>query len=403
MTRKSLVLLFIVLLVPSCGWFQKRRPPEPVTFEPPREAESRTTGDIVAELDELGMPRTRRPKPTVPPPPRLAVPTPTERPPVQDPLRPALSKATYAPEPNVVGTVVAVVNGDIITKEEVLSELRPQLHRIDSDASLTPAGKEAKRRELISSMLILKVERLLALQQAKRVITLEQEQLIETDVDSIVKDTIRFVGTAAQLEGELAEKGQTIDKQRQAAMDDRRIQMLLAREVDAHVYVSPAQMQVYYEGHRADYGEKARVKIRQIFLNKDNYASTQAAADKGRDLLKRIRNGEDFGKLAEQYSDGPYAKSGGLWEFVTEGSGAFRPEVARVAFRLGAKQVSGVITSEIGVHLIKAEDVRPARTAPFAEVQDEIAVKLREEKRRDLYREFIKKLWDRSYVDIRWK
>ncbi len=403
MTRKCLVLLFIVLLVPSCGWLQKKRAPEPVTFEPPREAESRTTGDIVAELDELGMPRARRPRPTVPSPPRVAVPTPRERPPAVEPLRSALSKATYAPEPNDVGTVVAVVNGDIITKEEVLSEIRLQLHRIDSDTLLTPVGKEAKRKELISALLVLKVERLLALQQAKRVITLEEEQRIETDVDSIVKDTIRFVGTAAKLEGELAQRGQTIDKQKQAAVDNRRLQALLAREVDAHVYVTPAQMRTYYDAHRRDYGEKARVKIRQIFLRKDNYASTKEAADKARDLLKRIRKGEDFGKLAGQYSDGPYSKKGGLWEFVTEGSGAFRPEVARVAFRLGPKRVSGVITSDIGVHIIKAEDVRPARTPPFAEVQDEIVAKLREEKRRELYREFIKKLWDKSYVDIRWK
>ncbi|HUW56496.1 MAG TPA: peptidyl-prolyl cis-trans isomerase [Planctomycetota bacterium] len=400
MTRKVLMLLAVVLVgVPSCALFRKERPPaEPVTFGPGQEARPRGTADVVAELDELGMARTRRPSPVRPTPP--AVPTPA---PAEEPRRPALERATYLPDPNVVGTVVAVVNGDIITKEDVLLEVRPELTRIDADPALTPVGREARRKELISTVLVLKVERLLALQQAKRVITLEEDKQIEADVDSIVKDTIRFVGTAAKLENELARKGQTIDRQKQAALDNRRIQALLAREVDAHVYVTPAEMQAYYEAHKTDYDVPGEVQVRQIFLDRKNYASAKEAADRGTELLKRIRGGEDFGKLAEEYSDGPYAKKGGLWDFVTQGSGGFRPEVEREAFRLPAKGVSGVITSEIGVHLIKVEDVRPARRAPFAEVQDEIAVRLRNGKRDELYRAFIKKLWDKSYVDIHWR
>ena len=69
----------------------------------------------------------------------------------------------------------------------------------------------------------------------------------------------------------------------------------------------------------------------------------------------------------------------------------------------GTISESDVIVSQIGVHIIKVEDVRPARTAPFAEVQSQIGKDLREQKRKRLYRDFIKKLWDQSYVDIRWK
>ena len=405
MSRRALLLLLVVLMASSCSWLRPK-PDEPLKLGQAARVEPEPRPPVKAVTPRPVVAKPAPAEPTVPAPqvPTVAEPAPpTEPAPQVEPLKPAHAKATYEPDPNVVGTVVAVVNGDIVTKEEVLSEVRGKLDAIDADASLTPVGKEAKRKEVISGQLMYKVERLLALQEARRVITVEEEQRIETDVDTLVKDTIRTLGTTTELEDELAKKGQTIEEQKQTERDNRRIRALLASEIDAHVDVTPGEMQAYYAAHRGDYESKAQVKIRQIFLSWGNHASRQEATDKGRDLLKRIRNGEDFGGLAEQYSDGPYAKGGGLWEFVTEGSGAFRPEVEKVAFSLGPKQVSDVISSEIGVHIIKVEDVHRARTAPFPEVQDKISAKLRADKRQHLYRQLIKKLWDKSYVDVRWR
>jgi parvulin-like peptidyl-prolyl isomerase len=65
--------------------------------------------------------------------------------------------------------------------------------------------------------------------------------------------------------------------------------------------------------------------------------------------------------------------------------------------------VSGCLTSQIGAHIIKVEDVRPARVVPFAEVQEDIGAKLRAGKRQALYRQFIDKLREKSYVEVLWK
>jgi len=408
MPRRILLLLLVVLLVPSCSLFQKK---------PAGSAKRKTTLAAARAPKRVVKAEAPEPRPTpvvtpevpkpVTPPPTTPVPPPAREPvapaPPEKLLRPALSRATYEPQADIVGTVVAVVNGDIVTREAVLSEIRPQLDAIDRDDSLTAVGKEAKRKELISTTVIVKAERLLALQEAKRVIPAEEGQRIEADVNSLVKDTIRHVGTLTRLESTLAEKGRTVDAQKQTEVDNRLIRALLAREVDANVDVTPAEMQRYYVAHRADYEQKKQVQVREIFLSFSNYASREEAVNRGRELLKRIASGEDFGKLAREYSDGPNAKSGGLWEFVTEGTGTFRREVEKVAFALEPKAVSDVVLSEIGVHIIKVEDLRPARTIPFPEVQDEISMKLHGEQREALYRRLIQKLWDRSYVDIRWK
>ncbi|HUV39498.1 MAG TPA: peptidyl-prolyl cis-trans isomerase, partial [Planctomycetota bacterium] len=222
-------------------------------------------------------------------------------------------------------------------------------------------------------------------------------------VDQMVSDSIRRAGTSTQLEGLLAEKGKTLQEEKQAALDNRLIRALLIREVDAHVDVTPAEMRQYYDAHAKDYARVKQVKLRQIFLDRSQYATIEEAVTKARDLLSQVRRGADFAKLAEQHSDGPYAKSGGLWEFVTEGSGTFPPEVERAAFRMAPKQVSEPIVTKPGVHLVQVEDVRPARQVPFQEVQDDIATKLREEERKRLYHEFIRKLWAKSAVEIRWR
>ena len=70
---------------------------------------------------------------------------------------------------------------------------------------------------------------------------------------------------------------------------------------------------------------------------------------------------------------------------------------------MAPKEARGPIVTKVGVHVVMVEDVRAARTAPFVEKQDEIASVLYEQKRRERYREFIRKIWDRSHVDIRWR
>ena len=405
MPRRLLVLLLIVFLVPSCSFFQKKS-----------SASAKRTADLAAASASKKAAKKETPKPAPTPVSPVAVVRPVTpgpagtpaTPPVapapnEDSLRPAFSRATYEPQPDIVGTVVAVVNGDIVTREAVLNEIRPQLDAVDRDGALTAVGRESKRKELISATVMVKVERLLALQEARRVIPPEQGERIQADVNSFVKDTIRYVGTLTRLETSLAERGKTVSEQKQTEVDNRLIRALIVREVDANVDVTPAEMQSDYEAHRANYEQKSQVQVREIFLAFSNYPSRDEAVNRGRDLLKRLAAGEDFAKLAVEFSDGPNAKTGGLWEFATEGGGTFRPEVEKAAFSLDPKAVSDVVLSEIGVHILKAEDVRPARTIPFPELQDEIMMKLRGEQREALYRQLIKKLWDRSYVDIRWK
>ncbi len=312
--------------------------------------------------------------------------------------------ATEPARPQLVGTVVAVVNNDIVTKQEVLDALKPEFARIDADASLSAEGRQTRKGELIEQEGRLQVERLLALQEARKRLNEEQQARIQQDVDYYIKGLIRRVGSVAQLEKELAAEGQTLQSRKTEELERRMVSELWQQELGSQVFVRPAEMQAYYQAHRGDYHQKAAVRIRQIFLSLTASSNAEEARRRGVELLERLRKGEDFAYLAKEYSQGPNAADGGLWpEFVEQGSGGFRPEVEKVAFRTPVKQVSPLIQTEIGYHIIRVEDLRPERQIPFAEVQDKIAETLSRDKLEAKRRDFVETLWKRSYVQVKWK
>lgn len=330
--------------------------------------------------------------PTVPGP--AATPAPASHDYVRDPVN-----------PSVVGGVVAVVNGEYITKDEVLRALQTDFAKLDADASLTEAGRQAKRGELIQQRIRSEAERLLLLQEAKRKLTEQENARIDRDAQAYVNDFVRKAGSAEKAEKTLAAQGKSLEIRKKEELDNGRVYALLTREIgERNLFVRPRDMQAYYDSHRELYQRKQAVLIRQIFLRFDAYGDKTQARQKGEDILNRLAKGEDFGVLAKQYSDDPYAREGGLWpDFVEEGAGSLRPQVEDAAFRLPVKATSRLIESEIGYHVIRIEDVRAARLVPFAEVQQEIEQKLRAETLESRRKEFLDRLWKDSYIDVRWK
>jgi peptidyl-prolyl cis-trans isomerase SurA len=399
MTLRVLTILAVAFAANSCAPSINLLPPQ--TPQEKRMAELETS--IAQAKDEQAPPKQNAGGMVPATPATPSAPPPAEPPRPADPALDAMKRARYEPDPKVVGSVVAVVNGDIVTREEVLRDARRQLDAIDADPTLTEIGRDARRRELIGAVILLKVERLLALQEARRVIPPEEAERIEADAQAVIADVIRALGTMTRMEVMLRQEGHTVGSQKQVEIDNRRIRALLSREVDARVDVTPGEVQRYYAEHTGEFARKAQARVREIFVSAEKAGSPEKAAEKAKLLRERVLAGEEFARVAEGCSDGPNAAQGGLWEWATAGGGTFRPEVERAAFALGKGETSEVVVSEIGAHVLRAEDARPARTLSCAEAQGDILAKLRNKKRDELYRALIKRLWDKSYVDIRWK
>src|ERR1700692_2807027 len=151
--------------------------------------------------------------------------------------------------------------------------------------------------------------------------------------------------------------------------------------------VTDQDLQSYYDQHRDEYRVPEQVKVSHILIKtplaapgaKEDEKAVADARAKAEDVLKQVKAGGDFAKLAEKYSDDPgSAKSGGELGWI--GRGRTVPEFEKAAFSLGKGQTSDLIKSSYGFHIIRVEDKQDAHLKSLAEVKTEIEEKVKQQK-----------------------
>ncbi len=153
-----------------------------------------------------------------------------------------------------------------------------------------------------------------------------------------------------------------------------------------------AELQSYYDAHKAQYTVKEQVKARHILFSvpAGSDAKTDAAAKaKAEDVLKQIKAGGNFSELAAKYSDDPGSKgSGGELGFFIKKADSKPGDTLPVmvapfenaAFALQPGQTSGLVKTDFGYHIIQVEQHDQAHTKPLAEVKDDITKVLEQQK-----------------------
>ena len=142
--------------------------------------------------------------------------------------------------------------------------------------------------------------------------------------------------------------------------------------------VTDAEVQQYYNQHQSDYHVDDQVKVRHILIKVDPNADAKedaAAKAKAEDILKQLRNGGNFAELAKKYSDDPGSKDqGGELGFIKHGVTV--PEFDKVAFSLQPGQISDLVRTKFGYHIIQTEEKQTAHTRPLDEVKPTIVAVL---------------------------
>jgi peptidyl-prolyl cis-trans isomerase D len=151
--------------------------------------------------------------------------------------------------------------------------------------------------------------------------------------------------------------------------------------------VTDQDLQSYYDQHREEYRVPDQVKVSHILIKtplpapgaKEDAKAIADARAKAEGVLKELKAGGDFAKLAEKYSDDPgSAKTGGELGWI--GRGRTVPEFEKAAFSLGKGQTSDLVKSSYGFHIIHVEDKQEAHLKTLAEVKSEIEEKVKQQK-----------------------
>jgi parvulin-like peptidyl-prolyl isomerase len=311
---------------------------------------------------------------------------------------PVLTPANEGDSPRLVNTVLAEVNGEVITREDILGPLRPQMEQWRK--TLSPSAFESQCRTFVEMKLREAVSMRLVVQEAKAKLTEDERKQVEKIIEQTVKNMTSEAGSIQALEERLAKKGSSVEKEKQRESDRLMVQRYLREKVAPTIHVTHSELLEYYNRVRAErFEQPERVRLALVAIKKSKSASVESARALAGAVHERAKNGEDFARLAERYSEDPMADKGGDWGLL--GRGSFRVKaVDNVLFSLQAGQVGPVVEADDAFYIIKAAERHEARTVPFVEVQAALEDEMREEKYKEQVGTHIQGLYERAYVRI---
>ena len=151
------------------------------------------------------------------------------------------------------------------------------------------------------------------------------------------------------------------------------------------VKVSEQEIKEYYEDNIDAFKVKKQIRARHILFRLRPNATKEEeekVRKKAEAVLKMAKAGKDFAELAKKYSEGPTKSKGGDLGYFSRGMMVKPFEDAAFALKKG--QISDLVRTQFGYHIIKVEDIKKARTKSLDEVKDEIRKILTENKCKDL-------------------
>ena len=297
----------------------------------------------------------------------------------------------------ITDKIIAVVNGEIITQNEFNAAFEPYLKRIDE--TYPGSDKEAIIRQTKAALLQRFIDDLLIEQEAKKAGTsIKEEEVMEVLRDSLARQNIRMEDFLKKTESE----GRSLETVKNEVRGQMMRTRLMRREIKSKVMISDQEIGEYYNRHRDEYEGKEAVRIKQILLLIPKNADEETKAgirNEAQQILNRAASGEPFDLLAMKYSQGPEAQQGGDIGFIEKG--VIIPEVEKAAFSLPLEQISNVIESSLGFHIIKVIDKRGAGLKKIESVREEIKTKLEDEKLEKKYDEWISAVRKKSFIEKR--
>ena len=293
----------------------------------------------------------------------------------------------------VADRIIAIVNDEVITLRELDLTIDRFTERIKKSK---PGAPMEKIREEIS-MLVLNnlIEEMLLKQEAKRLgITVKDEEVTTAINDLMAKRKWKLEDVKANLEKE----GMSFDEYREATRNTMIKGRVIRREIQSKIAVGNEEIGNYYREHRDEYEGKEAARIRQILIPVPGLTEVDIRNIKraeAEDVLKKLKSGVPFEQLAVQHS------SQGTGDMGYIEKGTILPAVDDVAFKLKVGEISDVIESPVGFHIIQVIDKRGAGAKPLPVVREEIEDIISREKAEKKYAEWMADLRKRSYIEIR--
>ena len=295
----------------------------------------------------------------------------------------AAQESAPAPEENVA----AVVNGEVIPMGRLDREMSGyQAKLMRSGQVLTEDKLEALRQGILENL----IDRTLLYQESVN-------QGIEVKPEQIEEEWVRIrerFNTEEALDQALTKMNTNQETIRDEIRRVQAVKTFIQDRFARGAEISEEEARAFYDTHQEAFQRPEQIRARHILIRPESDGGEQADLD-ARNRLEVLRKeaeaGADFAELAGKHSQGPSGKRGGELGYFSRGDMAKPFEDAAFALKEPG-ELSDVIKTRFGYHLIKLEDRREAGLVPFEEVQEKLQEYLQQEKVKEAVQSYVKQL-----------
>jgi len=314
-------------------------------------------------------------------------------------------KDTDKPSTDSGVNIAVTINGINILESDIDKLVKPQLDMIaKQSAQLPPTFAEQYAKQLREQFLEQMIRRHLLDQKVKEAnIVITDEEVVSTieEIATSQKEPLSL----EEFKKKMAEYGQSFDEVKEEVREGLARNKFMQAHWAGKIDVTEEDARKYYDENSKQFETPEQVRASHILIkpllsdpnidpnvdpNEDEARARAKAKENAEDLLKQIKDGADFVELAKTHSTCPSAPKGGDLGFFPRGQTT--PAFEDVAFELEIGQISEIVETEYGYHIIKVTDHKEASTTTFDQAKDDIIRQLTQKKQSELAEEYIESL-----------
>lgn len=285
--------------------------------------------------------------------------------------------------------VVAIVNKEVITWSELYKAMEFEISGSEMKA-LSDADKKRLFKESEAVFLESMIDRKLQLQAARALDIGAGKDEIQEAVEAIKK---KYSMNEREFSESLKREGFSLEEYKKRLAEQIILSKVVGQQVRGKIVISPEEIKEYNEKNR-----DAGFRVRQIFFKRpEKDADRTALESKTGEVLRRLKDGEDFQSLARKYSEDPTGRAGGDLGFIKKDY--LGKEFLEVVSRMAVGEVSRPFWTARGLHVIKLEEkVDASNTEESIEISKK---KLFEKRFEEEYRNWIRSLREKAHVEVK--
>ena len=258
-----------------------------------------------------------------------------------------------------IDSIAVVVNDDVITRKELSNRIKTVTQRMKAQNVAMPDDADLQR-QILERMIVERAQTQMAKEMGVRI----DDNQLDRAIGRIAEQQKMNV---QQLRDQMEKDGTPFAAFREEIREEIIMQRLREHEVDAKIQISDAEVDSYLAAEKAAAAEQFEVNISQIMVRIPENASADVIAKqkaKADEVMRQLRTGADFAKMAATYSDASDALQGGVvgWRNTDR----LPPVFAEALSKLKPGQVTPIIKSVGAFHILKVADKRSVAEAQAA-------------------------------------